>query len=70
MGNAIIKSYEKGGEVTKPKIETMPNKNPLGDKPKVETMPNRNPRGAKPEIIKAPSFRVLPKKTPTDSKEK
>lgn len=46
MGNAIIKSYEKGGEVKKPKIETMPNKNPLG---------------AKPEIMKMP-LRVLPKK--------
>jgi hypothetical protein len=45
----------KGGDAKKkPKVETMPNKNPLGDKPKVETMPNKDPRGAKPEIMKAP----------------
>jgi hypothetical protein len=40
MGNAIIKSYEKGGEVTKPKVQTMPNRNPQGDKPKIIKTPN------------------------------
>jgi|Laugrespbdmm15dd_1035085.scaffolds.fasta_scaffold04110_2 hypothetical protein len=42
MGSAAVRSYEEGGEVTKPKMQTMPNRNPQGDKPKMETMPNNS----------------------------